>query len=108
MPTQYPIPRMDSAGKILLKFFPAAIARVADVVLPSLRGAANGVAPLDGAAKLPIDNAPPGAVLSLHFNGVAWPTARPTARTDITYWVDAPEGTPQPAWLLPQDDYRTF
>lgn len=102
------VPSMDSAGKILMEFFPAAIARVADVVLPAMRGASNGVAPLDGTAKLPIDNAPAGAVLSLHYNGVAWPSARPTARTDVTYWIDGPEGTSEPSWKLPQDKYETY
>lgn len=107
MPTKR-VPTLDGSGLLPDKFIPGTIARVANVLAAGLRGVANGVAPLDSAGKLPVDNVPPASVLSVHYNGVAWPASRPTARTDVTILIDAPEGTVEPTWKLAHDVFETY
>lgn len=101
-------PTLDAGNTIFDKFIASTIARTATTVATTSKAVANGVAPLDASAHLPIANAVTGAVICLHYNGVAWPASRPTARTDVTVFLDAPAGTAAPAWLLNTDRFETF
>ncbi len=71
------------------------------------------VASLTPENTLDYDDVTPGSVINVRYAG-SWPVARPTARTDITVWTEAPSsiGTPAtwqsmaPSWLLVNDRFE--
>lgn len=107
MPTA-DVPNLDSSLHLYDAHIPLSIARTGDVVSAALVGAANGVAPLDASAHLPATNMVANGIQCVHYNGVAWPASRPTDRTDVTVFIDAPAGTAPPAWKLATDRFETF
>lgn len=107
MPTA-DFPNLDASLLLFDKHIPTTIARAADVLAATARGGANGVAPLDASAFLPVANVAPGAIIAVLWNGVAWPASRPTNRTDVRVEAFAPAGTASPTWLLATDSFETW
>jgi hypothetical protein len=96
------------------KFFPPGIARTAATIATTQRGAVSGIAELDTAVTtLKPAHLAAGEVIWVRWNG-AWPAARPTARTDISVWSEAPSTISAPAswaanappWLINGDRFE--
>lgn len=97
------------AGLLRDADIPAGIARTSGTIARTGIGGAGGVASLaDGL--MPLSQAPTGWVHRVRWDG-AWPSARPTSRTDITVVCEAPSSIGPsaswpdlaPAWMITND-----
>lgn len=96
---------VDGTGTVPANLFPASIATTAGTVAVSSVGVASGVATLGPTSTLDPATLTPGDVITVYYDGVAWPAGRPTARTDVTVWAFAPSGVAAPGWLIVNDRF---